>query len=287
MRAAQPFPEKAATWRQVNITFADWPAAGRTAAEHLRPLLARAEEDRLIASWFFVRKFPAWRVRYLPTPDAPSETASHITRALLSLVSNPNVIDVSEVVYEPETCAFGGREGIDNAHRLFHADSRHLLARLAHHNTAAPDRSRELALLLTVVMLRSAGLDWYEQGDVWARVAVHRPNPWQPYADQQLDSVRRYLTADTEAALSDGSPLAATPGWGQAFGTAGADLAMHSSAGLLHRGLRAVLVHHVIFTWNRHGLPYDTQALLASSARDVVFGADPTAQQDHRQGEAR
>jgi thiopeptide-type bacteriocin biosynthesis protein len=287
MRAAQQFPEQAATWRQVNITFADWPAAGRTAAEHLGPLLARAEEDRLIASWFFVRKFPAWRVRYLPAPDAPPETASHITSALLSLVSNPNVTNVSEVVYEPETCAFGGREGMGSAHRLFHADSRHLLARLASQNTAAPDRSRELTLVLTVVMLRGAGLDWYEQGDVWARVAVHRPNPGQPYASQQLGPVRRYLTADTESVLSDGAPLAVTSGWGQAFGSAGADLAMLSSVGLLHRGLRAVLAHHVIFTWNRHGLPYDTQAQLASSARDAVFGADPTAQQDHRRGEAR
>jgi thiopeptide-type bacteriocin biosynthesis protein len=173
------------------------------------------------------------------------------------------------------------------AHRLFHADSRHLLTRLASQNIAAPDRTRELALILMVVMLRGAGLDWYEQGDVWARVAIHRPNPGQPYAGQQLDSVRRYLTADTEAALGGGSPLAVAPGWGQDFGTAGADLAMLSSAGLLHRGLRAVLAHHVIFTWNRHGLPYDIQALLASRARDAVFGADPTAQQDHRRGEAR
>lgn len=287
MRTVQAFPEQAAMWRQVNITFADWPSAGRTAAEHLGPILACAEDDRLIASWFFVRKFPAWRVRYLTAPDAPPDAGSRVTGALHSLMSDPHVTAVREVVYEPETCAFGGREGMDSAHRLFHADSRHMLARLASGDRPAPDRSRELTLILMAVMLRGAGLDWYEQGDVWARVAVHRTNPAQSCSSQRLDSVRRYLTADTESALGDGSPLDVSPGWGQAFGTAGADLAMLSSAGLLHRGLRAVLVHHVIFTWNRHGLPYDTQALLASSARDAVFGADPTAQQNHRRGEAR
>ncbi|MGQ0775693.1 MAG: hypothetical protein ACT4NY_14950 [Pseudonocardiales bacterium] len=47
--------------------------------------------------------------------------------------------------------------------------------------------------------------------------------------------------------------------------------------GLLHRGLRAILAHHIIFAWNRHGLPYPTQAILANTAKAVVFGRDPTA----------
>jgi thiopeptide-type bacteriocin biosynthesis protein len=273
-------------WHQANVAFQDWNLAEPAALAHVCPVLAAAEKDGLISAWFFIRKHPCWRVRYQPS-TRDGQAQARIERHLDELAAASRIGGWRRAVYEPESHAFGGTQAMAAAHRLFHADSRHLLTRLASQNIAAPDRTRELALILMVVMLRGAGLDWYEQGDVWARVAIHRPNPGQPYAGQQLDSVRRYLTADTEAALGGGSPLAVAPGWGQDFGTAGADLAMLSSAGLLHRGLRAVLAHHVIFTWNRHGLPYDIQALLASRARDAVFGADPTAQQDHRRGEAR
>jgi hypothetical protein len=41
-------------------------------------------------------------------------------------------------------------------------------------------------------------------------------------------------------------------------------------------GLRDVLAHHVIFAWNRLGLPSATQVVLAAAAKTAVFGPDPT-----------
>ncbi|MGH3931254.1 MAG: thiopeptide-type bacteriocin biosynthesis protein [Pseudonocardiaceae bacterium] len=51
-------------------------------------------------------------------------------RHLEDLKSNRHVDNVTEVVYEPETHAFGGTEGMASAHGLFHLDSRYLLAYL-------------------------------------------------------------------------------------------------------------------------------------------------------------
>ena len=43
------------------------------------------------------------------------------------------------------------------------------------------------------------------------------------------------------------------------------------ATGTLDRGLRDVLAHHVIFHWNRLGLPASTQATLARSAQAAVM----------------
>ena len=42
--------------------------------------------------------------------------------------------------------------------------------------------------------------------------------------------------------------------------------------GKLTCGLRTVVALHVIFHWNRIGLPATTQATLAQAAREAIFG---------------
>jgi thiopeptide-type bacteriocin biosynthesis protein len=275
-------------WRQVNIAFSDWASAEHSALTHLAPLLATAEAEGLIASWFFVRKAPCWRVRYLPGGHAAAAQA-YIHRHLDDLKSKRHVADVTAVVYEPETHAFGGTEGIASAHRLFHLDSRYLLAYLTDTQRLPGNRHRrELSVILCSAMLRTAGLDWYEAGDVWARVAGHRKLPEQIPANRlhalQAD-LRRLISADTASLIREGSPLAFAAGWAGAYAAAGRELADLAADGLLHRGLRATLAHHIIFAWNRHGLPSETQAVLANTAKDVVFQCDPTANYQAENGE--
>nr|WP_143267114.1 lantibiotic dehydratase C-terminal domain-containing protein [Amycolatopsis thailandensis] len=53
--------------------------------------------------------------------------------------------------------------------------------------------------------------------------------------------------------------------------TAGVDLGRLARVGTLRRGLRAVLSHHVIFHWNRIGLSYGTQAILAHAVKTAVL----------------
>lgn len=266
-------------WRQVNIAFRDWAGAENVALAHLAPILEAAETEGLITSWFFIRKAPCWRVRYLPSHDAP-QAMSHIRRRLAGLKRERRIDDVKELIYEPETHAFGGVEGMAAAHRLFHLDTRNLLAYLANgQRMPEAGHRRELSIVLCSALLRAAGLDWYEQGDVWARVADHREPPGQIPGDK-IDAfkadLRRLMSVDATLTRNS-SPRAFAAEWAAIFAAAGWELADLAADGLLRRGLRAILAHHVIFAWNRHGLPYTTQAILAHTAKAVVFGNDPTA----------
>ncbi|WP_433498861.1 thiopeptide-type bacteriocin biosynthesis protein [Sphaerimonospora sp. CA-214678] len=265
-------------WRQVNVAFPDWAKAEHTAVTHLAPLLAAAEAERLLTAWFFIRKTPCWRVRYVPSSD---RTPAHLRDHLNDLIRQGHIDAATEAIYEPELYAFGGAKGMACAHDLFHLDSRHLLAYLARSPHA--ERRRELSILLCTILLRSAGLDWYEQGDVWARVADHRglPSPIPPERRYPLEAgLRRLMSVDVTPLLRDGAPLAFTADWSAAFAATGSELADLTAAGVLHRGLRAVLAHHVIFAWNRLGMPYTSQAVLAHTAKHIVFGSDFTATPD-------
>lgn len=264
-------------WHQITIGFPDWAHAEDIAVTHLWPLLATAETDGLITGWFFIRKAPCWRVRYLPADNSPY-ARTHLHDHLKVLERARKIEHATEAVYEPECHAFGGTEGMSVAHRLWHLDSRHLLAHLAA-TTGVPAtrRRRELLILLSSTMLRAAGLDWYEQGDVWARVADHRDPPDHISTDgpRALHApVRRLMSVETSSLTSPDAPLASVADWAAAFTCAGNDLAHLVSQGLLRRGLRAILAHHVIFTANRFGLPATTQSVLATAAKTVVFGDD-------------
>ncbi len=269
-------------WRQITITFADWTRAESTALTHLAPTLTDAQTEGLIASWFFVRKAPCWRIRYLP--GQPTEAAQEYLQSHLDdLQRRRQIVDAIPVIYEPEVHAFGGDEGMDTAHRLFHLDSRHLLTHL-HSTSHQPEtrHRRELSILFCAAMLHAAGLDWYEEGDVWARVAAHR-EPSEPIPEDSRHALqgnlRRLISVDIGSLTHEGSPLAFAAGWADTFAAAGTELAALAADGRLHRGLRAILAHHIIFAWNRHGLPHATQALLAHTAKTVVFDADPAV--DH------
>lgn len=276
-------------WRQITIGFPDWTRAEHTAVTHLYPLLAAAETDGLVTAWFFVRKQPCWRVRYLPTGDPPT-THVHLHARLAELQQQRHITQAVVVVYEPETHAFGAPEAITSAHRLWHLDSRHLLAYLtATAHEPATRRQRELFTLLASTMLRGADLDWYEQGDVWARVAAHRDPPDHLSTTQRHTlqaQIRRLMSVDTST-LPDSGALASIPRWSAAYETAGRELAQLNAEGRLRRGLRDVLAHQVIFAANRFGVPATTQAALANAATAAVFGDTPTASRDQAHNQTR
>ena len=176
-----------------------------------------------------------------------------------------------ERIYEPETWAFGGTEGMAIAHGLFCADSPAALAA-----TGAPG-GKERAILLISAMTRAAALDPFETGDVWAKLAALRPPTGPPPPERHAGAVaamRRLLTAD--AAQRPG----AEPRWADrvaAFEDAGRQLAFLAADGLLTRGLRSILAHHLIFAFNRAGIPSRVQAAAAWLAVQAAFGDDGLA----------
>ncbi len=271
------------SWRQVSVRFDDYSAAEHTGVAHIGPEMTSAETAGLIVSWFFIRKAPCWRLRFLPSHDSTEhEATTFIHQRLQTLKETGRIAGWVETLYEPETYAFGGATAMDVAHHLFHSDSRHILAYLTS-NRATPsggrgDQRRELSILLCSILMRGARQDWYEQGDIWARVAENRSLPPDMPSDRlhtMETDLRRLMTVDASPAsalMKDNGPLTFLPDWAAAFADAGRALGDLAGNGTLRRGVRAVLAHHVIFHWNRLGLPYTTQCILANVATAVVLG---------------
>lgn len=266
-------------WEQVLIEFADWDRAEQAAAGHLAPVLDQASDAGLISGWWFIRKHPRWRVRFRPVGDRATMRAA-VETALDSLtVPGGPLRQWLPGTYEAEEAAFGGPEAMTAAHRLFAADSAAIM-RLAAGGEVGLGR-RELSVLLCTALLRGTGLEWYEQGDAWHRVTRERPLPPNVTAAQLAgltECTAPLLTADTThgSALLDASgPLAGTEQWVAAFRDAGTSLGELARSGTLQRGLRDVLSYHVIFHWNRLGLPARQQAALARAARDAILGPKP------------
>ncbi len=257
-------------WCQINVDFPDPHIAEEIAVTDVAPIFAEAETDEMITAWFFIRK-GAWRMRYLPARGR-TETDTYLTDRLLLLNRAGRLTAVTPGRYEPEIHAFGGTVAMEAAHRLWHHDSRYLLAPTT---GGEPAHRRELSMMMCAAMLRAACLDRYEQGDVWARVAEHRDPPGRTLTESLQVAVQRLLTVDPASLTSAGAPLAGSQSWIEAYTTTGAVLRRLDRAGQLHRSLRAVLAHHVIFMWNRRGVPGPHQAALATAAKDLVFGPDP------------
>ncbi|MCD0449331.1 thiopeptide-type bacteriocin biosynthesis protein [Actinocorallia sp. API 0066] len=223
-------------------------------------------------TWWFIRKHPGWRLRVSSAADA-------LTGALDKFVDAGVLDRWWSGSYEPETAAFGGPAAMTAAHTLFAADSHAVLRRGAD----LPVGARELSMLLCGALLAGARLEPYEMGDVWAKAAAERPLPEDVGAgalDRLAGTVGTLLRTDAGpegAAFGPSGPLADAAPWARAFFTCGRALADLAAEGILERGLRSVLAYHVLFHWNRLGLAFRQQSLLAHAARSAVLGPAPTA----------
>ncbi|MEV4477052.1 thiopeptide-type bacteriocin biosynthesis protein [Nonomuraea sp. NPDC049504] len=255
--------EQRSEWYQLAIEFAEERTAESAGAMYLGLRLDRLQDQGVVQGWWFLRKPPGWRLR-VHTTDRPA-----VDRALRELVEERVIARWWSTIYEPETFAFGGPDGTDIAHELFCADSHGVLAYAR--QKAADQGRRELSLLLINALLREAGLDWFERGDVFGRVAAIRPAPPgnQTSAVEKLaPNVRTLLLVPRQAdrrLLAD--TLAFVEPWLAAYETAGQRLGDAAARGRLDRGLRAVLTHVLIFHWNRFGLSATTQGVLAHAAK--------------------
>jgi protein-L-isoaspartate(D-aspartate) O-methyltransferase len=241
------------TWWHANVAF-----SGRALSSEAAQALAAALDDQ---RFHFLRKDAGLRLR----------TERPVGTLLDRLVADQHATGWVGGIYEPETEAFGGPEGMDVAHDVFCADSPSALF-----ETGLPG-GRERAVLLLSAMIRSAGLDPFEAGDVWAKLGALRPPvtpPTGPARDQALSAMRRLMNADS-AQRPD-----AEPGWAErlaAFEDVGLRLRKLAADGRLIRGLRAVLAHHAIFAFNRAGVPAAEQAATAWLGREVAFAAGERA----------
>ncbi|GAA3252896.1 thiopeptide-type bacteriocin biosynthesis protein [Nonomuraea helvata] len=253
-------------WYQVN---ADFPDTADAAAAAIGRQLDRLHA--LVGAWWFIRKQPGLRLRLRPRSDTTAMRAA-VNAALNDLATSGVITCWRSAIYEPETAAFGGPTGMDIAHDLFCADSRHIVTYL---RQSAPDAGRkEVSMLLLGTML-STCLDRFERGDVWHRVAELRPLPTPP-SPGQLEALAdkiRPLVASPLSPIAPAGPLAFAAPWADDFRQAGQSLYGAATAGHLTRGIRHIFVHHVIFHWNRLGLPPTTQGVLSRAACEALLPA--------------
>lgn len=254
-------------WWQVNVEFTTWESADQIALEHLAPALWQSS-----VAWWFIRKHPCWRIRL---HAGSGELRANVSRALDELTRADHLRGWSTGIYEPEMPAFGGSVGMEIAHRFFHADSQALLD---HKFGATVDLGpRELSVLLCVTLMRGAGLEWYEQADVWDRVCRERPLPAGVPTERLRElsqNIRVLLLADTASGggmFGPGGSAENVSAWAQTFQLAGEEMRVSGRSGTLERGLRELVSYHVIFHWNRMGLASVTQSALAHAAKAAIL----------------
>jgi thiopeptide-type bacteriocin biosynthesis protein len=262
-----------ARWHQVRVCPGRQQTPELTLATVVGPRL-----DSLTASsapgggWWYMNKPPGWRIRLRDTPPVLA------SEFFDGLVAAGAITAWSPALYEPEAAAFGGSAGMDIAHDLFCADTSGILAYIR--QDKPPLGRREVSVLLISAMLAAAGLDWYERGDIFTRVAAMRPEPAPGITEQaaqlagQLRTLLAMPAAVTSALLPEDDGAGEAARWHAGFTDAGRRLADAYSSGTLSRGPRAVLAHHVIFHWNRLGLPGAAQAILARAAASACLPGD-------------
>lgn len=264
-----------AGWLQTHIQWTAWETAEIAAATHLAARLNNLTTAGVLAHWWYLRKVPCWRLRCAPGPrTSPAELRAALDAELTALADRGVVHGWWPTIYEPEFVGFGGQNGIGIAHDLFAADSRHALDYLRTGLASSNGRlhRRELSVLLCSALFRAAGQDWHEQGDVWRLVSRMRlfDQPPPTHAAPMIDTVRDLLVTDLDALVNAQPGLASIAPWVAAYTAAGHALGRAAGNGTLEGGLRSVLANHVVFAWNRLGIPTPAQAVLAWAAHHAV-----------------
>ncbi|WP_330318246.1 thiopeptide-type bacteriocin biosynthesis protein [Streptomyces platensis] len=259
-------------WWQVYLHFTDSANADTTFATSVLPVLRETEAAGTIDGWWYTRKHPCWRLRLHLRPK--TGTKLPVGDGFDRLVAGGHLQRWWPGIYEPETPVFGGEASMTAAHALFVTDSREAQQLRQRGDLAVGPR--ELSVLLCTIMMRAAGLEWYEQGDVWHRVITseHRSAVGDVPADRlnaRAQEIRPLLLADSDALLRSGGPLEPVAEWAAAFHRTGQTLGHAVQSGTLDRGLREVLSYHVLFHWNRLGLSMRGQSVLAWAARAAIL----------------
>jgi|GEM_PF-2789943 len=120
---APPFD---APWLQVNVALArangDALPSARAMFRELAPFLEQWRLENRLHWWFFMRKPPDVRLRFMLRPDN-GEAAGDLENAFRTLLDNGQIAGYSPGRYEPERDRFGGPAAIALVHASFDVDS--------------------------------------------------------------------------------------------------------------------------------------------------------------------
>lgn len=250
--------ELALGWVQRDLKVKDTDAAIVELASLARVLMA----DRLIARWWFIRKPPGMRARFLMIEPGAEP---RIDERIDELVSACIVTSSAANVYEPELARFGGEAGLALTHDHFAASSA-LVAELLQLHTDRSDL-RVVAAAMAHDLFSLVADDRAELLDVWHQLAgaVRRAT-----GDDELGPADAGLaTAATATDLGGVLPAAVVEAMAEGR-KRHVDIANRLRASTLTVGRRAWLAAVTIFDWNRFGLTTDDLRPLLAGMIEVL-----------------
>jgi thiopeptide-type bacteriocin biosynthesis protein len=230
----------------------------------------------------FLHQPPGLSLRMRPRPGRERDAAAEVRRAIDQLSTLDIVAGWRPTGYEPEYRRFGGPIGMDNAHRLFAADSRAWLQ--FHHATALSPGGMTtwaMSLLMIRAVLDGLGITRCQEQGVWDRLGLSMPEDtltdstidrmvvavWNGWAAPE--TLARHLPPAARLILDAFRHEAAAVGrqWTREY-----FLAPGASVGPQQAAAQAVALH-----WNRGRLPFIHQALITHALRLTEGCAVPTA----------
>ncbi|GAB3410448.1 thiopeptide-type bacteriocin biosynthesis protein [Flindersiella endophytica] len=249
--------------------------------QRLLPALTGLVQAGAVDNWWFLRKprdEPHLRLRVHPAPGSDLDELTGLLDACFDEWRQAHeLVRSSRLVYEPEVSVFGGGTGMDLAHELFYRDSLGYCGSAPALSARGFEFAAGVSAALVAGCFQGAGLDWFEQGDVWRVVGLLRADtPPASVTEVDLASVARLrsIFAGTDAAVAEAaSEVPKLAEWQLAFKHLGRALAEADARGELEIGIRRILAAHVVFHWNRMGFDLAQQALLARFARRATSWA--------------
>jgi thiopeptide-type bacteriocin biosynthesis protein len=274
----QVWPYDSLEWQQVNVapTLVDGSMVSSAGSvfRALEPFLNEWRNKRQLASFFFMRKDPGIRLRFL----ADHAVARELSELLDRLVDEGAVDAWFRSIYEPEVQRFGGGAAMEAVHKWFDADTTQWirLDRLRTDGRAVIARD----MLCAAVALDLVKATVPDRGESWA--------VWCQYASSS-GLASEDVTADLPVPDFESLTSNATPGeqevlhaYEAANRTLSDELLRVWRDGQLCAGLRSVLAAIILFHFNRHGLDAAAHARIAWT---MIHALDPAGALVPRQTE--
>jgi thiopeptide-type bacteriocin biosynthesis protein len=252
------WPYSSGQWFQANVALSRQDgralASARRVLRAVEALALDARQAGELGCFFFMRKPPDLRLRFLTTSDAlPAELGV----VLDDLARDGAIERWFPSIYEPEIDRFGGQMGWGAVREWFDGDTTRWLAvdRLREAGTATLSTDRFCASVALALAVSALG-DRAEVRDVFrhyaASLGVVRPDgPLDAFDDEAT----RRAASDGERSLLAAYDAANTT-------LSGALRALWETGGLT-AGLRAIVADVVLFHGHRHGLDRDAHARFA------------------------
>lgn len=226
-------------------------------------ILQEITNEEIINGFWYVRKKDVSyhiRLRIMTNIIYKTKLSSKIKREISKL----DIEGITQSVYEPEVCLFGGEAGMKLAHEFFSIDSEFILKFLSHIDIDKLISLDSVSLWLWQSLIKEMNFDLYERWDIWNKV-------WQlrRFEETESSSTQHYQEKLSKLFLLNLETISDPVGqhialYNSMYIKWGKKLVQSDRNGLLNRGIRQLIAIHIIFSWNRMGFGNEKQRILAS-----------------------